>query len=121
MGNWVYPSIYECAAMEAKNKSKRRLKPIGDPEKILQLRCSVKTVLRYFDSVPRKRRYSAKMVREIIADWLQRDSAKADHRHECQEQSRKRHPTFIASPEDNTLPDGVDSITIKVRRKKDKQ
>jgi len=107
--------------MEGKNKSKRGLKPIGDPEKILQLRCSAKTVLRYFESVPRKRRYSAKMVREIISAWLERDSAKAVHRHDCQEESRRRHPTFIASPEDNTLPAGVDSITIKVRRKKDKQ
>jgi len=100
---------------------KSRRKPLTADE-ILKLRLSVSHIIDWFDAMPSGRNIAVGDIQKELANWKDRDATKAEVRKSNQRASQEKHPTIITHPSaECVLPDGIESMTIRIKPLKKKQ
>jgi hypothetical protein len=90
-------------------------------EDILKQRITVNNIVRYLEAIPSGINKNSTDILSTIKDWINRDSTKRIERKNHQEQSRKIHPTYIAHSESSNFPDGIKTMTFKIKPTKVKK
>jgi len=90
-------------------------------EEIYKQRITVKNVIRFLEAIPVGTQKSSDQILTEMREWLARDSERRKARKAKQEASRAIHPTIIARTSSSDMPEGIETMTIKVKPLKEKK
>lgn len=90
-------------------------------EEILKQRITVNKIIRYLEAIPSGTTKSSDAVLYDLREWVARNKDRTSERKVAQEASRSIHPTIIARSSSSDMPEGVKTMTIKIKPLKEKK